>query len=83
MSKKKEQTDNTKGEQEENGEYGKASIYLALQGNNWPEHQALLLAAIDKAKEENVPLYVVNQSGAPKDPPICVPGMPNYPNCNG
>lgn len=67
----------------ESGSYGKGSIYLALQGNDWPQHQALLLAAIDKANELGSNLYVVNQSGAPKDPPICVPGMPNYPACLG
>lgn len=82
MSKKKGKTDTTKQSQPESGSY-KSAIYLALQGNDWQQHEQLLMTAIDQANEYGVPLYVVNQSGAPKNPPPCVPGMPNYPNCNG
>lgn len=81
--KKKGKTASTKEVAEEATEYGKPYIYLALQGNDWQQHELMLITAIDKAKEAGVPLYVVNQSGAPKNPPPCVPGMPNYPNCNG
>lgn len=76
--KNKEAT--AKQSQEESGEY-KSAIYLALQGNDWPQHQALLSNAIEQANEYGVPLYVVNQSGAPGFPPPCVPGMPGYPKC--
>ena len=74
-------TDSTKEAQEGSGSYSKPSIYLALQGNDWPQHQALLTNAIEQAQEYGANLYVVNQSGAPGFPPPCVPGMPNYPNC--
>lgn len=81
MANAKGKTVSKKEGQEGSGEY--SPIYLVLNGNNVDVNNYYLRTAIEEAHEYGATLYVTSNSGAPKDPPPCVPGMPGYPHCHG
>lgn len=83
MEKKKKTAKPKKAEATENGSYGGSPIYLTLNGNNWQVNGFYFNQALIDSLENNRPLYVNANAGAPNLPPPCVPGMPNYPNCGG